>query len=439
MPEHDDPRVSDTVPDDISQSEDAPISTHFEPGTDRRVKRAVIRVVIVLAVAFLLVHVVRFFHARALSSETRAASTAAPPVDVVIARPIAGGQELVLPGQTAAWYESTIYARVNGYVKQWYVDIGDHVTRGQLLATIETPDLDAELAAARAQLKTSEALVTARKAEQAFAKTTNERWSGAPKGVVSEQERESKKADLDTASARLFAAEAQVAQDRSRVAQYSAFTAYKEVRAPFDGTITQRHIDIGNLVTAGSTSTTTSLYQITQNDPLRIFVDAPQSAAGELMQPGVPAQIRAAGSVQGVINGKIVRSAEAINTEARTLRVEVDVPNPHNALVPGMYVSVAFGLPARGSVEVPAAALLFRSSGPQVARVDRSGRVELVDVSIARDNGNEVELGSGVEPGDELILNMSSQIVAGQVVAPRRAPGSAAPASAASADRLSKR
>jgi multidrug efflux pump subunit AcrA (membrane-fusion protein) len=122
-----------------------------------------------------------------------------------------------------------------------------------------------------------------------------------------------------------------------------------------------------------------------------------------------------------MFSGKVVRTAEAINVQARTLRVEVDVPNPHNALVPGMYVTVAFGLPPRGSVEVPAAALLFRSGGPQVARVDAHGRVELKDVSIARDNGNEVELGSGVAPGDQLILNMSSQILAGQVVAPRGA------------------
>jgi len=425
---------SDTVPDDISETEDAPVATHFEPGTERGVKRAVILVVIVLAVAFVLVHVLRFVHRRALTNETRAASATAPPVDVVVARPVTGVQELVLPGQTAAWFESTIYARVNGYVRRWYVDIGDHVTRGQLLASIETPDLDAELAAARAQLKTSQALVVARQAERAFAKTTNERWSGAPKGVVSEQERESKKADFDTAAARLYAAEAQVAQDSSRVAQYSAFAAYKQVRAPFDGTITQRRIDIGNLVTAGSSSTTTSLYQMTQNDPLRIFVDAPQSAAGDLMQAGVPAQIRAAGSVAEVFYGHVVRSAEAINTQARTLRVEVDVPNPHNALVPGMYVTVAFGLPPRGSVQIPAAALLFRAGSPQVARIARGGRVEFVDVSIARDNGNDVEIGAGIAPGDVLILNMSSQIVAGQVVAPRQ-PSAVAVAT----DQLSKR
>ena len=335
----------------------------------------------------------------------------------MVAQPVTLGQDLVLPGQTAAWYESTIYARVNGYVANWLVDIGDHVKKGQLLATIETPELDAELAAARAALKASQAQVTAREAEAEFAETTNERWRDSPKGVVSEQERESKKADYNAAKARLYAAKAQVALDQSRVDQYSALAAFKQVRAPFDGIITERKIDVGNLVTAGSTSATTPLYRMTQNDPLRVFVDVPQSAADELMKRGVPAQIRATGSAGAVFSGKIARSAEAINPQARTMRVEVDLPNPDNALVPGMYVNVAFQLPARGEVEVPAAALIFRARGPEVARVGSDGKVQFVKVTIARDDGSQVELGPGVAPGDRLVLNISSQIGAGEVVA----------------------
>src|SRR6202011_2754322 len=199
--------------------------------------------------------------------------------DVIVARPASVGQDLVLPGQTAAWYETTIYARVNGYVAKWLVDIGDHVKKGQVLATIETPELDAELAAARAQLKASEAQVNARDAEAKFSKTTNERWRDSPKGVVSEQERESKKADYETAEARLYAANAQVALDKSRVDQYSAMAEFKLVKAPFDGTITERKIDVGNLVTAGSMTTTTPLYRMAQTEPLRVFVDVPQRAS----------------------------------------------------------------------------------------------------------------------------------------------------------------
>jgi RND family efflux transporter MFP subunit len=413
------------LPDDTSREEGGMVSTEFDPDTGRRLKKGALIAVVVLIVGFVAVRVVRFFDERAVANASETAYTSPPLVDVVAARPVGGAQSLALPGQTAAWYESTIYARVNGYVAKWMVDIGDHVKKGQLLATIETPELDAELATARSALKASEAQVTARKAEAEFAKTTNERWRDAPKGVVSEQERESKKADYNSSSARLYAAEAQVAADKSRADQYSALTQFKEVRAPFDGTITERKIDVGNLVTAGSSSTTTPLYRITLNDPLRVFVDVPQSAAEELMKPGVPAQIRSMGTAQ-VFSGKIARAAEAINPEARTMRVEVDLPNANNALVPGMYVSVAFDLPPKGQVQVPAAALIFRPKGPQVARVGRDGKVEFVDVTIARDDGGLVELGPGVSPGDQLVLNISSQITAGQTVAVN-APAAAAP------------
>jgi RND family efflux transporter MFP subunit len=327
------------------------------------------------------------------------------------------GQDLVLPGETAAWFETTIYARVNGYVAKWLVDIGDHVKKGQLLATIETPELDAELQAARAQLKASEAQVGARKAEAEFSKTTNERWRDSPKGVVSDQERESKKADYESSEARLYAANAQVNLDKSKVDQYNALTEFKQVKAPFDGTITERKIDVGNLVTAGSGSTTTPMYRMAQTDPLRIFVDVPQSASGELMKAGVPAEIRATGAVGGAFSGAIARSAESINAQARTMRVEVDMPNANHSLVPGMYVNVAFRLPPRGLVEVPAAVLIFRASGTQVAKVDAGGKIQFDNVVIARDNGSLVELASGVQPGDKLVLNISSQISSGQTVA----------------------
>jgi RND family efflux transporter MFP subunit len=259
--------------------------------------------------------------------------------------------------------------------------------------------------------------VEARRAEAEFSKTTNERWRDSPKGVVSEQERESKKADYESSEARLYAANAQVNLDKSKVDQYSALTEFKQVKAPFDGTITERKIDVGNLVTAGSSTTTTPLYRMAQTDPLRIFVDVPQSASGELMNAGAPAEIRATGAVGGVFSGKTARSAESINAQARTMRVEVDMPNANHALVPGMYVNVAFRLPPRGLVEVPAAALMFRASGTQVAQVDANSKIQFHDVMIARDNGSLVELASGVHPGDKLVLNISSQIASGQKVA----------------------
>jgi RND family efflux transporter MFP subunit len=405
------------LPDDTSRGEFGGVSTRFEPDTGRQVRKMAIVAGVVLISGFIAVRIDRYVHGHAVAGEARSGSQAAPPVDIVVAKPVTVGQDLVLPGQTAAWYESTIYARVNGYVASWVVDIGDRVRKGQLLATIETPELDAELAASRAALKASQAQVTAREAESEFAETTYERWRDAPKGVVSEQEREAKKADYDSAKARLYAAKAQVALDRSRVDQYSALAAFKEVRSPFDGIITERQIDVGNLVTAGSTSSTTSLYRITRNDPLRVFVDVPQRAADELMQKGTPAQIRAAGSAGAVFSGKVTRAADAINPQARTMRTEVDLPNPDNALVPGMYVTVSFRLPAKGQVEVPAAALIFRAGGPEVARVLNDGKIQFVKVTIARDDGSLLELGPGIDPGDRLVLNISSQIDAGETVA----------------------
>ncbi len=392
------------------------MSTEFHPDTGKTLKRGAGIAAAVLALCFIVVMAIHFIDAHALAKSANAGFSAPPPVDVITARPAAVGQDLVLPGQTAAWYETTIYARVNGYVTKWLVDIGDHVKKGQVLATIETPELDAELNAARAQLKASEAQVTVRQAEAEFSRTTNERWRDSPKGVVSEQERESKKADYQSAEARLYSANAQVALDKAKVDQYSALAQFKQVTAPFEGTITERKIDIGNLVTAGSTSATTPLYRMAQTDPLRVFVDVPQNSAGELMKAGVPAEIRSTGSTGGVFEGKITRSAEAINAQARTMRVEVDIPNADHALLPGAYVNVAFRLQPRGLVEVPAAALVFRPNVTQVARVDANGKVDFLDVTIARDNGALVELGSGVKPGERLVLNISSQIAPGQSV-----------------------
>jgi RND family efflux transporter MFP subunit len=399
-----------SFPDDISRSEPDRVATTFAPDTGRRVKLAVGIAALVLLAGFVLVRVLRFLDDHAIARASAAAVAAPPLVDVVLARTAATDQDLVLPGETAAWFDSTLYARVSGFVARWSADIGDHVKKGQVLATLETPELDAELAAARAQLQASESQVVARRAEAEFGKTTYERWRDSPQGVVSEQERDSKKADADSALARLYSANAQVELDRAHVVQYAALAQFKQVKAPYDGTITERKIDVGNLVTAGSSSTTTPLYRMNQTDPLRVFVDVPQADASELMQAGVPAEIRARDATGTVVSGKITRSAQAIERQARTMRVEVDIPNQDQALVPGMYVTVAFRLQAKGSVEVPAAALLFRAGGAEVVRVGADDKAEFLPVSIVRDNGPVVEIGGPVRAGDRLVSNISSQI-----------------------------
>ena len=411
------PQMEHSEPDWGSDlSDERGVSTQVAPGTGRRVKISAAVVAVALLAGFFVVHFLKASEHSELSSTTKAAASRPPPVNAIEVGSTTGTRPLKLPGQTAAWYEATIYARVSGYVAKWYVDIGDHVHRGQVLATIDTPELDAELTAARAELTSAQARVKVREAESEFAKTTYERWRDSPKGVVSEQEREAKKADYDSAVAKLNAARAEVALDLAKVDHFVAMTQFKQVTAPFDGTITERRIDIGNLVTAGSTSSTTSLYRMSQDNPIRVFVDVPQSAAPELMKVGVPVQIQAASLPNRVFSGKITRTAQAINPQARTLRVEVDLPNPDQALVPGMYVDVAFELPTQGTVQVPAAALVFRASGPEVAVIDAGGKVSFRQVVIARDDGNVVELGAGVSPGDRVVLNISSQIAEGDQV-----------------------
>jgi RND family efflux transporter MFP subunit len=390
--------------------------TRYSPGTARRLFRLAVAVALALGIGFALVRHWKTASEAQLASATQQKGLEKPRVDVVTVGPPSATQVLVLPGETAAWYTSTIYARVNGYVDKWFVDIGDHVKKGEILATIDAPEVDAELNAAKARLKASEAQILVKQAQLGFAKTTYERWKNSPKGVVSEQEREDKKAQNAEAAAELNAAQAKVGLDQAEVDRLAALEGFKKVTAPFEGTIIQRHIDLGNLVTAGSTASTTSLYQITQDDPIRIFVDAPQSTVAQLMQIGTPTTVTLDYLPNQRFEGTVTRTAEAVNPEARTLRVEIDIPNPNRTLVPGTYVDVSFKLKSSGLIEVPAAALLFRTTGPQAAVVDEKGAVELRNVTIARDNGNVVEISSGLKEGDKVALNLSSRILAGQKV-----------------------
>ena len=388
--------------------------TPDKPHIERKLKRFAAIVAAVLIVGFMVIHHVKSADQAALAGATLREASAPPKVNVITVQNCPSSFPLTLPGETAAWYESTIYARVDGYVASWNVDIGDHVKKGQVLATIETPDLDAKLAAAQAKVKASLALVVARQADADFAKTTYQRWKDSPKGVVSEQERDAKKTGYDSAIAQLNQAKAQVGLDQAVVDRYTVLTQFKQVEAPYDGIITDRHIDIGNLVTDGRTDTT-PLYRMVKDDPIRVFVNVPQSAAGNI-KVGASAKIMAGNIPNRDFNGKIARTANSINPKTRTLRVEADIPNPDHTLVPGMYVNVDFQVPTEGLVQVPAAALVFRSDGPQVGVVDNDNRITFRKVTIVRDNGNTVQLGSGVTAGDRVALNISNQIVDGDTV-----------------------
>jgi RND family efflux transporter MFP subunit len=383
---------------------------------DRLMKRLTVGLVLLFVCAFIVAESVRIAARHRLAHEAAAAASDAVVVDAVTVRPAAADPRLSLPGETHAWYESTIFARVTGYVAKWNVDIGDHVSTGKVLAEIETPELDAQLVAAQAKLKAAGADVRVREAEGEFARTTYARWREAPEGVVSVQEREDKKAEFDSATARLASAQAQVALDQADVDRYEAFEKFKLVTAPFDGTIIERRIDIGNLVTAGSSSGTMPLYRMAKDDPMRVWVDVPQAASRDLMKAGVPVVVVSNEAPRSRFEGKIVRTAGAIDPQARTFRVEIDVPNADGALVSGMYVQALFALPSVGMVQVPASALLFRSAGPQVAVVGADCCVHLRSVEISRDDGAAVLLSSGVSSGERVVLNLSSEVTEGQKV-----------------------
>lgn len=386
--------------------------------TGRRLKRAALGVGLVLLLAFLIAFTLRAVSAHHLARETAKESSALPAVEVIKLQDQPSPGALTLPGETAAWYESTIFARVSGFVAHWHADIGDHVKAGEVLAQIDTPELDAELQAARAKLEVAVAQQRVKQADADFASTTYERWRDSPKGVVSDQEREDKKAGDTAAAAQLAAARAQVALAQADVDRLAAFEQFKKVTAPYAGTIIERRIDIGNLVTAGSSAGNTPLYRMSQDDPIRVFVDVPQSAAPSLMKDGVAGQLLLNDSAGTVISGKITRTSVAINPQARTFRVEMDLPNPNRRLLPGLYVQVAFQLPSSGLFSVPAAALLFTGDGPTVALIDSADTVRFRKVTIARDDGDQVQLGSGVASGDVLALNISNQIGEGQKVRP---------------------
>ena len=392
------------------------VPTRYAPKTGRYLAIGAGALGLALAAAFLVVHHVRGRHSNQLADEAATALKTPPVVDVVSVKPSPTRQPLALPGETRAWYQSTLYARVSGYIGKWAVDMGDKVKKGQTLAEIETPELDAQLRAAQAKLHAAEAQVTVEDANSQFASTTYQRWKESPKGVVSDQEREAKKADYDSSVARLQAARAQVALNRADVESLQALTQFKQVSAPYDGVIISRHIDIGDLVTAGSTNSNSPLYSLAQSDTIRVFVDVPQSASTD-MRVGMPAEITTGVDPARRFDGKITRTADAIDPVSRTLHVEADVPNPDLTLVPGMYVQANFELVKKALLEVPASALLFRSSGQRVAVVDKNGQVHFRKITIALDEGDYVEVGSGLEAGDLVALNVSSEIDDGETVA----------------------
>jgi RND family efflux transporter MFP subunit len=301
-----------------------------------------------------------------------------------------------------AFTDTPIYARTNGYLKRWYFDIGAHVHQGQLLAQIETPELDAQLRQARADLETAQA-------NSRLAGITAQRTASLLKSQsVSTQER-------DNAAGAYTADEAIVSSRQAEVARLEELQSYENVYAPFDGEITARNTDVGDLINAGAGIPTTELFHMTATKTLRIFVAVPEIDS-PAMRAGATPTITLDEYPGQVFHGRLVRTNDSINLASRTLLVEVDVDNTEGKLLPGAYAFVHFMLPGRAeSVTVPANALLFRSEGLRVGVV-RDGKAALVPITIGRDYGDRVEVLSGLRPNDQVILNPSDSLMGGAAV-----------------------
>jgi RND family efflux transporter MFP subunit len=340
----------------------------------------------------------------AANLRTVTAQMAVPDVAGVQPKPAAPAQEIILPGNMQPLISSPVYARTDGYLKKWYFDIGAHVKAGQLLATIQSPEIDEQLAQARSNLATAEANLN-------LAQITKTRYEAMfQKHAVSQQDR-------DNAEGTYSASKAILDADNANVRHYEALVSFEKVYAPFDGVITARNTDIGDLINAGSSSAAkTDLFHIAQAGTLRVYVNVPEEYSRSVRPGQTTADIVLAEFPGQKFPGKVVRTSEAINGTTRTLLTEIDLPNPDNTLLTGSYAEVHLQVPsAVPTFLVPVNTLIFRSKHLQVGVV-KNGKVELTDLTPGHDFGNEIEVVAGLQADDQVVVNPSDSLVSGQQV-----------------------
>jgi RND family efflux transporter MFP subunit len=337
----------------------------------------------------------------ALAKETE--RLAVPTVGVTKPGTEPASDQLVLPAQLQAYVESAIYARTNGYLLRWTKDIGSHVNKGELLAEIDTPEIDQELSQAKATRQQTEAQLQ-------LAKSTAERWTNLRKtDSVSQQEADQQVSAYAQAQANFAAADANV----RRLQQLESF---KHVYSPITGVLTRRNTDLGALITAGSTGQSKELFDVAQVDPLRVFVSVPQTNAPSI-RAGLPAYIELREYPGQKFTGKVVRTADSIDPATRTLLTEIDVPNPAGRLLPGSYAEVHFAVPNQITrISVPVNVILFRPEGPRVAVVGADHKVHLKAITIGRDFGTKIEILGGLDANDQIVLNPADSLEDGQEV-----------------------
>jgi RND family efflux transporter MFP subunit len=353
-------------------------------------------------------------HQRALAESRLGASTeqaAVPTVSVVQPISNTAGKEVVLPGNTQPFNDTPIYARTNGYLKRWYVDIGAHVTQGQLLAEIDTPEVDQQLEQARADLKNAQA-------NEQLAQITAARWQNLLKtNSVSKQE-------TDQAVSDLSARQASVDSMAANVHRLEQLQSFEKVYAPFAGVITARNTDIGALINAGAGGVPQELFHMAAVNRLRVYVAVPE-VDSLAAQTGAKATLTLDEFPGETFQGIIVRNSDSIDFASRTLNVEVDVDNAQGRIRTGAYVFVHLKVPEHSSAQsltIPANTLLFRSEGLRVGIV-RNGRAELVPITIGRDYGATVEVVTGLQPTDQVIVNPSDSLTSGTPVQVNKAGG----------------
>ena len=354
------------------------------------------------------------------------------PPEVYVIRPEPASEaDLSLSATTQAIQDSIIYARTSGYLSKRYVDIGDQVTAGQLLAEIESPEIDQQLRQAKADLQQSQKNLDLQKANLDLARVTMARYQAADaeRAVAKEAVDQSVSAHR-TAQAAVAAAEANVASNTANVQRLQELTSFERVLAPFNGTVIQRNVDVGALITAGSPTNNTAaapssvtggangLFEIAQVDTLRVFVNIPQAYAPNV-NIGLPVQVAVRGQLMQPVTGAVTRTANALDPGTRTLLTEVDIPNQSHRLLPGMFVSVSFKLGPSGTHwRVPATAVIFNAHGTQVAIVGAGNKLHFQQVELGRDFGTSIDIQTGLHGNETIVKQPTVSLQEGQLVTP---------------------
>jgi RND family efflux transporter MFP subunit len=403
-----------------------------------QVPRATTRRMLAIAVGLLTLFLIlliagittRVVRARELAGAAEQARTSVPGVYVIRPQP-ASAADLSLPATTQAMQDAIIYARTSGYIARRFVDIGDRVKAGQLLVQIASPEIDQELEQARAMLRQSQKTLDLQKASLDLAKITMDRYKAADsEKAVAIEAVDQAIATFRTSEAAVAAAEATVASNQANVQRLQQLTSFERVVAPFSGTVIQRNVDVGTLVTAGSptdntavaptsvTGSASGLFEIANVDTLRVFVNVPQAFAANV-RVGVPVQIVVRGHLDRPIAATVTRTASAIDPGTRTLLTEIDIPNQTHQLHPGMFVYANFKIaPAGTHWRLPATAGIFDAKGTRVAIVQADNKIHLQPVEIGRDLGETIDIQRGLQGSETIVAQPTVSLQEGDVVRP---------------------